>query len=119
DVMPIRRLYRTAAPGTHGLAEMARPIGPLLAGRRIVVLDNLLGFQVREFLIALIAQEDGLAAVAHEHERIMRNFQLVHYSGLLALPSRYLNIFAARRCRLDSDQLPPPSPEISEKRRVQ
>jgi len=42
-------------------------------GWRICVGENALGFEIEEFRIALVAQDQRLFAVADENQRVMRN----------------------------------------------
>ena len=53
-------------------------ICPLLPGRPFFVLQHPLDLELGELLVAVIAQEQGLAAVADEYEAIVRDLDLAH-----------------------------------------
>ena len=83
QVMPIGRLDR-AAPGADAGIAAARLVGALLAGRRIVVDEDTLGLEVGILLVARIAQEQRLAAVADENDGIVGNLDFAHGASILS-----------------------------------
>jgi hypothetical protein len=52
---------------------MAGPVHAVSVRLRVLVEKNLFGDEVRELLVALVAQEQSLAPVADEHDRVLRN----------------------------------------------
>ena len=62
DMVPVDRLDGTALAGDERLAYMAGSFAALLMGERIFILEDVLGLQAGIFLVALIAQEQRLAA---------------------------------------------------------
>jgi len=87
DFMPIRRLHGAAADRMGARERATGTIGPLLVRRRVLFGENALGHQIGKHLIAGVAQEKRLAAVADENESVMRNSELVH-AGLLTNDAR-------------------------------
>jgi hypothetical protein len=47
-------------------------------GRRVLVLEDPLGLEIKKFLVALVAKKQRLAAITHEHERVMGDPKLAH-----------------------------------------
>src|SRR6516164_5582438 len=68
--MPVRLLHgaSTAADARKGAPWL---VGALLVGRRIGIGKDTLDPQVGKLFIAVIAQKEGLAAVADQHQSIM------------------------------------------------
>ena len=77
DLMPIGCFDR-AARGADARETAAGPIDALLMSRRVVIDEYPLGLEFGEFLIAVIAQKQRLAAVAHEYDRAVRNPDFRH-----------------------------------------
>src|SRR3984893_4009044 len=78
EVMPVGRLHAASFVCTCALEYAAWTVGTLLAGWRVFVNEDTLGLEIGKFLVAVVAQEQRLAAIADEHEGIMRNLQLAH-----------------------------------------
>jgi hypothetical protein len=78
NIVPIGWLDSASAAHLRSLANVPRTLGPLLVGGWIFILKNLLGLEIRKFLVAIISQEQGFSAIADKHECIMRNLELVH-----------------------------------------
>jgi hypothetical protein len=86
EVMPVG-LVHAAAPVRAGARKgRARLVGTLLMGRRILVSENLLGFQVGKFLVAVIAQEQRFASVADKNHGVVGDCELVHMLLLKRAP---------------------------------
>jgi hypothetical protein len=47
-------------------------------GRRVVVGEDALDLEIGKFLVALVAQEQGLAAIADEDDGVMGDLNLGH-----------------------------------------
>src|SRR5262249_33263639 len=54
-------------------------LASLLMGKRVFILEDSL--QIPKLLVALIAQNQGFAAVAHEHECVMRKLSFAHFDS--------------------------------------
>ena len=94
QVMPVGLLHAAAAMRSRALKAASGPVGTLLVGRRIFLGEDALDLQIGELLVAVIAQEKRLAAVADEHQGVMGDGELGH----MKLP----NDRARRRRRLQS-----------------
>jgi hypothetical protein len=76
-----RGVHVAGAGRRHRLPEQgrdlrARLVGALLMGRRILIGENLFGFQVGKFLVTVIAQEQRLASVADENHGVVGDCEL-------------------------------------------
>src|SRR6185503_9644181 len=72
DVVPVDLLYR-ASCRTDACNGASRTIGALLARRRIVLLQDLLDFELDLVRGAFVAQKERLLAVADQNECIVGN----------------------------------------------
>jgi hypothetical protein len=68
EVMPVGRLHSASDGRTCALEYAAWAVGTLLAGWRVFVNEDTFGLQIGKFLVAVVAQEQRLAAIADEHE---------------------------------------------------
>jgi hypothetical protein len=61
-------------------------------GRGVLVLEDPFGLEVGKFLVAFVAKKQRLAAIAHEHERVVGDPKLAHggspYDSVADKPSR-------------------------------
>src|ERR1700686_2537037 len=73
EIVPIGLFYAAAVVRGRALEAAARTVGALLMGGWIVIDKDPLGLQVRKFLVAGIAQEQCLAAVADQNESVVWN----------------------------------------------
>jgi hypothetical protein len=77
DLVPVGRFDGAALVlRSRPRGQPARTLGALVAGQRVVVDEHLFGGQIGKFLVAGVAQKQRLAAVADEHDRVMRNADL-------------------------------------------
>src|ERR1700693_1137953 len=63
----------------------ARFVGTLFMSRRITIDEHALGLEIREFLVTVIAQEQRLASIADEYDRVVRNLDFAHEPSNLQL----------------------------------
>lgn len=82
NVVPIRRLHAAAPRRVSAGEGAAGLVAALVARHRIGVDENVLGDEIGELLVAIVAQEQRLAAVPDKDNRVMRNIALAHH-GLL------------------------------------
>jgi hypothetical protein len=65
----------------------ARSIAALLVCWRIVIDEHTLDPEIRELLVACMAQEQRLTAVTDEYKRVVGDFQLAHVRSLQLKPA--------------------------------
>ncbi len=82
QLVPIGISNAAAEIGAGSLEGTARSIAALLVRWRIVMDEYALDPQIQGPLVARIAQEQCLAAVADEYKRVVGDFQLAHIGSL-------------------------------------
>jgi hypothetical protein len=78
EIMPVRRLHRAVTRGVRAHRCSAGAIRALLVRRGILIDKHALGHQIGEFLVAIVAYEQRLPAVADEDERIVWDNGFLH-----------------------------------------
>jgi hypothetical protein len=94
------------------ISDFAGPtgaIGSLFVGRGIVIDENALGHQIGKHLVAFVAQEKRLAAVADENESVMPNRELAHITlqkndASFTIGTRHSRTKASLHCALSNRQ---------------
>lgn len=109
EMVPVGGLDRGSL--SHWAIQAARTIGALLTRGRILILVHLLHLQAWMQRIAVVAQEQGLAAVANKHERVVRDVQQPHIDAP-ALPAEHSNSrLPTRLTQINASQSPKNGPQ--------
>lgn len=78
EVMPVGLLHAAVPMRPGALDAPSGSVGSLFVGWWVLLGKHLLGLQIGELLVALIAQEQGLAAVTDEDHGVVRYCDFVH-----------------------------------------
>ena len=84
------------------LNERPGLVGALLVGRADCLLEHALDLEIRKLFVAVVAQDQRLAAIADEHEAIVADAELGH--GLPYDIAMSLNNIDGERRRFALDQ---------------